>query len=423
MNFEQVKAATMPNKLFLTPTIFVGCVITAIALLQSGCQKKTDTTSNQETTHTNSPKVAASATVASDEIQLLSSDVITVKAEQFQPSVNVTGTLQPSEHTAVQSTVNAQVQQVLADVGKAVAKGEPLVRLDITDSKNQLAQAQADVAAAQAQLIVANKLAQRNKILLDQGFVSQIEYERSMADAIAQRESINAKQAKLNSAKKMYGDTTLYAPTTGIISSRSVNVGQVVAPNQPLMEIIDPNKLEFAANVPSEAQTALKIGQNVPFDIGNIGGDSGTDNQHQPFKFMGQISRISPQVDAVTRQLTIYVTVKPSQNNRQLRAGMYATGQLDYGQAQVGVLVPMSAVILDMPASPATAAKTPAPSALPTATVLLIDEQQLIQKQAVQIIKRYDNTSQYLLAGIKEGTTVITAHLNNQDVGKKVRFK
>ena len=107
MNFEQVKAATMPNKLFLTPTIFVGCVITAIALLQSGCQKKTDTTSNQETTHTNSPKVAASATVASDEIQLLSSDVITVKAEQFQPSVKVTGTLQPSEHTAVQSTVNA----------------------------------------------------------------------------------------------------------------------------------------------------------------------------------------------------------------------------------------------------------------------------------------------------------------------------
>lgn len=73
------------------------------------------------------------------------------------------------------------------------------------------------------------------------------------------------------------------------------------------------------------------------------------------------------------------MTVKPSQNNRQLRAGMYATGQLDYGQAQVGVLVPMSAVILDMPAQ-FTAAKTPAPSALPTATVLLIDEQQLIQK-------------------------------------------
>ncbi|MBP0556296.1 biotin/lipoyl-binding protein, partial [Mycobacterium tuberculosis] len=96
---------------------------------------------------------------------------------------------QPSDHTVVQSTVNAQVQQVLADVGKTVEKGEPLVRLDISDSKNQLAQAQADVAAAQAQAIVANKLAERNKILLEQGFVSQIEYERSVADSIAQREA------------------------------------------------------------------------------------------------------------------------------------------------------------------------------------------------------------------------------------------
>ena len=62
----------------------------------------------------------------------------------------------------------------------------------------------------------------------------------------------------------MFGDTTIYAPTTGIVSSRSVNVGQVVTQNQALMEIIDPNKLEFAANVPSEAQTQLQIGQQVP---------------------------------------------------------------------------------------------------------------------------------------------------------------
>ena len=57
------------------------------------------------------------------------------------------------------------------------------------------------VAAAQAQAIVANKLAERNKILLEQGFVSQIEYERSVADSIAQRESIKAKQAQCKSPK------------------------------------------------------------------------------------------------------------------------------------------------------------------------------------------------------------------------------
>lgn len=322
---------------FITKVLPLGLAVASAVMSLSGCQKQqNDSKSPLSPQNTQVTTASATTQIANNEIQLLAADVITAKADRFEPSVTVTGTLQPSDHTVVQSTVNAQVQQVLADVGKTVAKGEPLVRLDISDSKNQLAQAQADVAAAQAQAIVANKLAERNKILLEQGFVSQIEYERSVADSIAQREAIKAKQAQLSSAQKMFGDTTIYAPTTGIVSSRSVNVGQVVTQNQALMEIIDPNKLEFAANVPSEAQTQLQLGQQVPFTISN-----------QTNQYIGQISRISPQVDAATRQLTIYIAVKPSQRNLGLRPGMYATGKLNYGVAQVGVLVPMSAVVLE----------------------------------------------------------------------------
>ena len=299
---------------FITKVLPLSLAVASAVMSLSGCQKQqNDSKSPLSTQKTQVTTASATTQIANNEIQLLAADVITAKADRFEPSVTVTGTLQPSDHTVVQSTVNAQVQQVLADVGKTVAKGEPLVRLDISDSKNQLAQAQADVAAAQAQAIVANKLAERNKILLEQGFVSQIEYERSVADSIAQRESIKAKQAQLSSAQKMFGDTTIYAPTTGIVSSRSVNVGQVITQNQALMEIIDPNKLEFAANVPSEAQTQLQLGQQVPFTISN-----------QTNQYIGQISRISPQVDAATRQLTIYIAVKPSQRNRGLRPGMYA---------------------------------------------------------------------------------------------------
>lgn len=67
------------------------------------------------------------------------------------------------------------------------------------------------------------------------------------------------------------------------------------------MEIIDTSQLEFAANVPSEAQDQLQIGQSVPFTVGN-----------NPTNFVGQISRIAPQVDPVTRQLTIFVKVNPA---------------------------------------------------------------------------------------------------------------
>ena len=411
---------------FITKVLPLSLAVASAVMSLSGCQKQqNDSKSPFSTQKTQITTASATTQIANNEIQLLAADVITAKADRFEPSVTVTGTLQPSDHTVVQSTVNAQVQQVLADVGKTVAKGEPLVRLDISDSKNQLAQAQADVAAAQAQAIVANKLAERNKILLEQGFVSQIEYERSVADSIAQREAIKAKQAQLSSAQKMFGDTTIYAPTTGIVSSRSVNVGQVVTQNQALMEIIDPNKLEFAANVPSEAQTQLQLGQQVPFTISN-----------QTNQYIGQISRISPQVDAATRQLTIYIAVKPSQRNLGLRPGMYATGKLNYGVAQVGVLVPMSAVMLESKAlesralesgAKGAANKSSDPSAtsptLEAGTILVVSKDNVITKQPIKVLKHLDDTSQYLIAGIEPNTTVIVANLNANDVGKKVVLK
>ena len=406
---------------FITKVLPLSLAVASAVISLSGCQKQqNDSKSPFSTQKTQITTASATTQIANNEIQLLAADVITAKADRFEPSVTVTGTLQPSDHTVVQSTVNAQVQQVLADVGKTVAKGEPLVRLDISDSKNQLAQAQADVAAAQAQAIVANKLAERNKILLEQGFVSQIEYERSVADSIAQREAIKAKQAQLSSAQKMFGDTTIYAPTTGIVSSRSVNVGQVVTQNQALMEIIDPNKLEFAANVPSEAQTQLQLGQQVPFTISN-----------QTNQYIGQISRISPQVDAATRQLTIYIAVKPSQRNLGLRPGMYATGKLNYGVAQVGVLVPMSAVMLESKALESRAkgaANKPTDQSvtsptLEAGTILVVSKDNVITKQPIKVLKHLDDTSQYLIAGIEANTTVIVANLNANDVGKKVVLK
>ena len=411
---------------FITKVLPLSLAVASAVMSLSGCQKQqNDSKSPFSTQKTQVTTASATTQIANNEIQLLAADVITAKADRFEPSVTVTGTLQPSDHTVVQSTVNAQVQQVLADVGKTVAKGEPLVRLDISDSKNQLAQAQADVAAAQAQAIVANKLAERNKILLEQGFVSQIEYERSVADSIAQREAIKAKQAQLSSAQKMFGDTTIYAPTTGIVSSRSVNVGQVVTQNQALMEIIDPNKLEFAANVPSEAQTQLQLGQQVPFTISN-----------QTNQYIGQISRISPQVDAATRQLTIYIAVKPSQRNLGLRPGMYATGKLNYGVAQVGVLVPMSAVMLESKALESRALESGAKGAankstdqsatnptLEAGTILVVSKDNVITKQPIKVLKHLDDTSQYLITGIEPNTTVIVANLNANDVGKKVVLK
>ena len=384
----------------------------------TACDKTPSTTPDKN-------KVSASqpASLSADELALVDSDVITAKAERYQPNVLVTGTLQANQRTAVQSTVNAQVIRVLADVGQAVRQGDALIQLDNRNSQDQVAQARADLAAAQAQASVSTSLAQKNKRLFEQGFVSQIEYERSLAEATAQQEAVKARQAQLNSVQRLSQDTIITAPSAGVVGSRSVNVGQVVAPNQPLMEIIDTSQLEFAANVPSEAQDQLQIGQSVPFTVGN-----------NPTNFVGQISRIAPQVDPVTRQLTIFVKVNPVQNGTSLKAGQFATGHVDYGQIQVGVLVPMSAVSLS-PNAPASqtsgslgltdkTATTASDNAAPnTGMVWVVGKDKRLSQQSVHIIRRDDANSQYLVEGIEQGTVVVVARLNSNDTGKKVVLK
>lgn len=399
-------------------------VISVTSLLAlTACEKATTTkTDTAKKTETTTQTTERTQTLAKDEIQLLASDVLTTKTERYQPNTTVTGTLEVANQTKVQAVVNSQANQILVKVGDKVKKGQPLVTLNLEDSKNKLAQAQSDVIAAQAQANVAQSLASRNKVLLDKGFVAEIEYERSLADAKAQQQAVNAKQAQLNIVKKMYGDMTITAPMSGVIASRSIEAGQAVSAGQTLMEIIDPSQLEFAANVPSEAQGQVAIGQSVPFTVNN-----------NNTKFVGQVSRIAPQVDASTRQMLIYVKVNPSENTDQLRAGMFATGTIDYGQIQVGILVPSNAVILDDNAKSnaksdgkATSATTnikPTNANNQKGYVWLINQEQRFVRQPVEIIKRYDDTNQYLISGVNMGSLVVLVPLPADAVGKKAVVK
>lgn len=395
-----IKARFLSKKCSIFTALYI-----ALTLSLSACQKSDEM-----------PKKSDIKETQHLAIEFLHNDIFTAKAERFQPSVTITGTLQASQKTAVQSTVNAQVRQVLADVGQFVKKGQPLVILDITDSKNQLAQAQADLLASIAQAEVSQKLAQKNKILLEKGFVSQIEYERTLAEATAQAQAVKAKQAQVNSAQKMFGDTTIVAPATGVVGSRNVEIGQVVTPNQPLMEIIDPNHLEFVANIPSEAQSQVRVGQSVAFNIAN--------NDEQ---FVGQIHRIAPQIDPISRQLPVFITVNAEQHGKLLKAGMFATGTLQFGQMQVGVLVPMSAVTLDKatpPASQVTAtnAKIDDNQKL-SGMVNVIGQDHIIKTQPVQIVRSLDDSGQYLVTGIEQGMVVITIPIKAEQVGKKAVLK
>ena len=102
------------------------------------------------------------------------------------------------------------------------------------DNAARLAQARANLAATQAQPTKPRNMMQTKKRLLDQGFISQVEYEQSQLDYRAQMENVRAQQANVDIALKADQDGTITSPIHGVIAQRQVEPGQTVAAGQTL---------------------------------------------------------------------------------------------------------------------------------------------------------------------------------------------
>lgn len=200
-------------------------------------------------------------------IELIEKDLVSVKNGTSVAKSAFTGTLRAVNQSSIQAQVTATATQVYVQVGQSVAKGQVLVRLNNQDNAARLAQAQANLAATQAQANLAKNMMQRKKRLLDQGFISKVEYEQAAVDYQAQLESVHAQQANVNIAQKAEREGTIYSPISGVITQRQVDAGQTVTAGQTLFEIVDPNQLEIQAKLPSDMQAALKVGQQIEYTI------------------------------------------------------------------------------------------------------------------------------------------------------------
>ena len=138
-------------------------------------------------------------------------------------------------------------------------------------------------------------------------------------------------RARLSSARKALADATVVSPIAGIVADRPVNTGDVVAPGTPLYTIVDPASMQLEASVPSESLAAVRVGARCSSAV------RGYPDQ----AFVGQIERISPTADPVTRQVSIWVSV----DNRggRLVGGLFAEGRVTQ-EARKGLMVPLSVV-------------------------------------------------------------------------------
>ena len=249
----------------------------------------------------------------SPSITLAPTDVATVTPTTIEDGVPLTGDLRPSETIDVRSRIEGDLTDVYVREGQEVRAGQLLARFESSTQESSRASAEADRAAANAELTNAQWTQDQNESLFKAGAIAERDLKVSQQAVIAARARVAAADARLRASGNEARDTRVLAPASGVIEKRLVDGGVHLARGAPMFTLVRSGTLELAAAVPARQASAVRVGQVVHFVA-------------DARRFDGKVARISPTIDPATRAVTVYVQV-PNPGNT-LRGGTFATGRV-----------------------------------------------------------------------------------------------
>jgi RND family efflux transporter MFP subunit len=262
---------------------------------------------------------------------------VTVAAGQWPDVYEATGTVRARTAAVISSKVMAYVEQVSVQVGDRVRQGQPLIVLDSRDLESNVRRAEAGkaevqsaipeadngVAAAKANLDLAQTTFKRMQELADKKSISNQEYDEASARlkaaqanydmARAKRTQLDSKMAQVQqevqSAMIMRGYAQIAAPFDGVVTAKSVEPGNLAAPGAPLLTIEREGNYRLEASVDESRLPSVKTGQAVEVALEAL-------DRH----LNARVSEIVPSVDASSRSYTVKIDLPAVPN---IRSGMF----------------------------------------------------------------------------------------------------
>jgi RND family efflux transporter MFP subunit len=223
--------------------------------------------------------------------------VVAVRSVKLPVTESAVGSIRAVHETAVASRLLAKVVEVQLTAGQRVKQGEVLVRLDDTDLKARLQQAQAGVARAKAAYEQALPEEKRLAELRQSGGGSQVEYERAVAARKTAEAEMSRAQEQVNEAQTVLGFATITAPMDGVVVDKKVDIGDTVTPGQVLLSLYDPAHMQLVASVRESLAHRLTVGQQIGVHVDVLDKTCG-----------GQVSEIVPEAQSASRTFQVKVT-------------------------------------------------------------------------------------------------------------------
>jgi len=282
--------------------------------------------------------MAASRLVEStDQAAIASVHVVHPQTAARAQDLVLPGSTQAFIDSPIYARTNGYLERWYVDIGAHVRKGELLAEIETPELDQQLRQAKAELATAEANLNLSQITAERDENLLKTHSVSTQERDNAVNASVANRATVDSNQANVARLEQLQSFEKVYAPFDGIITARSTDVGALIdaganAPKE-LFHIAAISKLRIYVAVPEVYSRAAISGAPVGLTLDEYPGEL----------FHGILVRNSNAIDAVSR--TLLVEVDADNSSGRLMPGAYVQIHLNLPADSRSLTVPSNALI------------------------------------------------------------------------------
>ena len=272
------------------------------------------------------------------EMAVATVSVIHPKPQTVAEEIVLPGNVQAFVATPIYARTNGYLKKWYFDIGSRVQAGQLLAEIETPEVDQQLDQARADLATAQANLHLAQTTAARYESLFKTDSVSRQDLEDKAGDLQAKKAIVDSATSNVRRLQETQKFQKVYAPFDGVITARNTDTGALInaganAAGKQLFDLASTGVLRVYVNVPQTYARAATAGNPADLTLAEFPG------RHFP----GKIVRTADAIEPVSRTLLTEVDVENPQG--ELLPGAYASVHLKLGSKTAPVMLPVNALL------------------------------------------------------------------------------
>jgi len=278
---------------------------------------------------------------AEDEASAPVYESVLAEVRSIEVSVGSAGVVEPLATIEVKSKASGEVLELLVETGDIVDEGTLLVRIDPRTVRNRLAQAEAELKAANSRSVISESQMVRAESLVKKGTFTETDYEQAALELANAEAQVVSAQVTVENARIAVDDTEIRAPVRGTVIEKPVERGQVISsPTQDvgggtlLLKMADLSAVQIRALVDETDIGKIRPGMPARVTVAAY--------PNQPFA--GEVLKIEP-LAVVDQNVTMFSVLISLQNPQGLlMPGMNAEVDVSIARSDDVLTVPVMAL-------------------------------------------------------------------------------